>query len=69
MDLGDQNEKKSLEDAETMLAEQRKEMAACGQADVERVRQHTGAVASMQQPHRSQEQQTVQGRRVEREKK
>ena len=31
------------------------------------IAKHTGAAASMQQPHRSQEQQTVQGRRVERE--
>ena len=32
------------------------------------IAKHAGAAASMQQPHRSQEQQTVQGRRVERER-
>ena len=32
------------------------------------IAKRTGAAASIRQPHRSQEQQTVQGRRVEREK-
>ena len=68
LDLGDQNEKKSLEDAETTLAEQRKEMAARGQADVERVQQHTGAVAWQRQPHSIKQQPTEQTGQVEKEK-
>ena len=41
-----------VDDAETALAEQRMEMAARGQADGQRVRQHTGAAAQ----HRSTQQ-------------
>ena len=41
-----------VDDAETALAEQRKEMAARGQADGQRVRRHTGAAAQ----HRSTQQ-------------
>ena len=46
-----------VDDTETALAEQRREMAARGQGDVERTRQHAGAAAWQRQPHSKQHQQ------------
>ena len=60
------------DDAETALAEQRKEMAARGQADGVRVRQHTGATAqhrSTQQHNNCHRKQRQQPRKKEEEEK